>query len=120
MAQGGNAESQELYSLTEVACLLRISRQKIRQWLAEGRIQGVKKVGRIWRISAFAVNQIRLEGEARETDTKEQASFDYQVTHWDTKEELISAAQQLEKHRIPYVWKHRKGKWAIFRRLEKE
>jgi len=111
-------EVQGFYTVTEAASLLGTSLRKVRRWIAEGKVPGAEKIGSGWRIPRAGISQVRAESVSVMGDTEEEIPFDHQVTHWDTREELVSAARQLERYKIPYVWKHRGRTWAIFRRYE--
>jgi len=114
-----NVQAQECYSTSEAASLLSVSRRAVCQWIYERKVRGVEKHrdGR-WRIPQSEVDRMKADQKGELVDIEERTSFDYQVTLWATKkEELSFAADQLEKCNIPYVWRHRDGKQAIFRRF---
>lgn len=54
-------ENTKLYSLQEVADLLRVSKQSIYNWLKEGRIKA-KKYGREYRVTQEELNRLIKEG----------------------------------------------------------
>jgi len=49
-----------------------------------------------------------------------ESGSEYRLTAWCRKEQLTFAVDQLEKHHIPYEWRCRDGRWAIFRRCGEE
>ena len=116
MVTAVNVQAQDFYSTSEAASLLGVSRREVRQWIYERKVRGAERHrGRKWRIPQSEVNRMKAERGGAAVATEERTSFDYQVTLWATKEELSFAADQLERHHVPYVWTCRDGKWAIFR-----
>ena len=112
-----------VYSTSEGASLLGVSRHKVVAWIHKGKIRGARGgKQRRWEVPQSEIYRIKAEQEAEEqaerAEVDEDMSFDYQVTDWATKEELSCAGHQLEKYHIPYVWRHQNGKWAIFRHFE--
>ena len=113
------AEHRDFYTVSEAASLLGISLEKVRRWIDEGKIGGAKKVGWRWRIPRLEMAQIAEKKALGMVAPGEGTPYDYQVTRWDTKAELVSAARQLGRYNIPYMWKHRGRRWAIFRSFER-
>lgn len=112
-------KTEDVYSASEAASLLGVSRRTVRHWIDQGRIHR-KYGGRAWRIPQSEVDRVRTECIGELSDTGAQISFDHQVTQWGTKKELKAATHQLERHGIPYVWRYRNGKWAIFRSFARQ
>jgi len=120
MCRGKQQQStRDFYTVSETASLLGISLKKVRRWIDEGKIGGAEKVDWIWRIPRSEMAQLVEKEAPGMVDPGKGTPYDYQVTRWDTKAELVSAARQLESYNIPYVRKHRGRRWAIFRSFER-
>jgi excisionase family DNA binding protein len=50
-------------TIKEAAELLQVHHQTVRNWLRQGRLPGVQ-IGRLWRISAAAVDELIRSGQA--------------------------------------------------------